>query len=219
MESHRRELDDEKRFDTLYEIQRKLAVEMPTIPRAGIAEGFDLAWPWLGNYQAIQHWNPNSRGSETWTRVLVRQVEGNRIIMLVVRLKYQYQHGTSGGSGMLTKERIDELVEMDKGRIDISLYTDEEIFEAELQRIFYTTWVFVGHESEIKEAGDYKTSYIGRIPVIVSRDENMEVHVLINRCAHRGPTVCQHLAGEPTASTVLGSSEAARHPFAGGAED
>jgi nitrite reductase/ring-hydroxylating ferredoxin subunit len=96
---------------------------------------------------------------------------------------------------MLTKERIDELVDMEKGRIDISLYTDEEIFEAELQRIFYTTWVFVGHESEIKEAGDYKTSYVGRIPVIVSRDENMEVHVLINRCAHRGPTVCQQEYG------------------------
>jgi phenylpropionate dioxygenase-like ring-hydroxylating dioxygenase large terminal subunit len=96
---------------------------------------------------------------------------------------------------MLTKERIDELVDMEKGRIDISLYTDEEIFEAELQRIFYTTWVFVAHESEIKEAGDYKTSYIGRIPVIVSRDENNEIHVLINRCAHRGPTVCQQEYG------------------------
>src|SRR5688572_23172926 len=96
---------------------------------------------------------------------------------------------------MLTKERIDELVDMNKGRIDISLYTDEEIFEAELQRIFYTTWVFIGHESEIAQSGDYKTSYIGRIPVILSRDENSEIHVLINRCAHRGPTVCQQEYG------------------------
>ena len=64
-----------------------------------------------------------------------------------------------------------------------------------MQRIFYTTWVYVGHESEIAQAGDYKTSYIGRIPVIVSRDENSEIHVLINRCAHRGPTVCQQEYG------------------------
>jgi phenylpropionate dioxygenase-like ring-hydroxylating dioxygenase large terminal subunit len=97
---------------------------------------------------------------------------------------------------MITKERIDELVQMaDHGRIDISLYTDEEIFEAEMQRIFYTTWVYVGHSSEIAQAGDYKTTYIGRIPVIVSRDENGEIHVLINRCAHRGPTVCQQEYG------------------------
>ncbi len=75
---------------------------------------------------------------------------------------------------VLDKARIDELVEMDKGRIDISLYTDEEIFEAELQRIFYTTWVFVGHESEVAQPGDYKTTYIGRIPVILSRDEDGE---------------------------------------------
>ncbi|MGE0057918.1 MAG: ABC transporter substrate-binding protein [Dehalococcoidia bacterium] len=68
MEAHRRELDDDKRFDILYDIQRKLAVEMPAIPRAGIAEGFDLVWPWLGNYNAVQHWNSNSRASETWTR-------------------------------------------------------------------------------------------------------------------------------------------------------
>jgi len=68
LEKHRRELDDEKRFDVLYEIQQKLAVEMPAIPRAGIAEGFDLAWPWLANYQAVQHWNSTSRATETWTR-------------------------------------------------------------------------------------------------------------------------------------------------------
>jgi hypothetical protein len=68
MDKHRRELDDDERFETLYEIQRKLAVEMPTIPRAGIAEGFELAWPWLANFNAFQYWNGTSRGSETFTR-------------------------------------------------------------------------------------------------------------------------------------------------------
>ncbi len=92
---------------------------------------------------------------------------------------------------MLTKERVDQLVDMNIGRVDISIYTDESIFEEEMQRIFYTTWVYVGHESEIAQPGDYKTSFIGRVPVILSRDEDNQVHVLINRCAHRGPTVCQ----------------------------
>ncbi len=96
---------------------------------------------------------------------------------------------------MLTKERVDELVQMDKGRIQISLYTDEAIFEEEMQNIFYKTWVFIGHTSEISQPGDYKTTYIGRIPVILSRDENGEIHVLINRCAHRGPAVCQYEYG------------------------
>jgi ABC-type transport system substrate-binding protein len=68
MDSHRRETDEGKRFDLLYEIQSKLAEEMPVIPRPGIAEGFDLAWPWLANYQSVQHWNANSRATETFTR-------------------------------------------------------------------------------------------------------------------------------------------------------
>ena len=93
------------------------------------------------------------------------------------------------------KDRVDELVDMDKGRLDISLYTDEGLFEEEMQRIFYKTWVFLGHASEIAHAGDYKTTYAGRIPVILSRDENGEIHVLINRCAHRGPAVCQYEYG------------------------
>jgi phenylpropionate dioxygenase-like ring-hydroxylating dioxygenase large terminal subunit len=62
---------------------------------------------------------------------------------------------------MLTKERVDQLVDMNIGRVDISIYTDESIFEEEMQRIFYTAWVYVGHESEVAQPGDYKTSFIG----------------------------------------------------------
>ena len=72
---------------------------------------------------------------------------------------------------MLTKERIDELVLLDKGRVDISVYTDEEIFEEEMQRIFYTTWIYVGHESEVPEAGTYVRKSLGRQPVILTQDD------------------------------------------------
>jgi phenylpropionate dioxygenase-like ring-hydroxylating dioxygenase large terminal subunit len=96
---------------------------------------------------------------------------------------------------MLTAERIDELVQLDRGRTHVAIYTDDEIFQEEMKRIFYTTWVFVGHVSEIPHPGDYKTSYIGQIPVILSRDEQGQVHVLVNRCSHRGTTVCQREYG------------------------
>jgi len=68
LQQHRRELDDEKRFEILYDIQRGLATEMPVIPRAGLAEGFDLVWPWLANFRALQTWNGNSRASEIYTK-------------------------------------------------------------------------------------------------------------------------------------------------------
>jgi phenylpropionate dioxygenase-like ring-hydroxylating dioxygenase large terminal subunit len=92
-----------------------------------------------------------------------------------------------------------ELVKHD--RVHTSLYTDPAIFADEMDKVFYSTWVWVGHASEIPEPGSFKTTYIGKQPVIVARDRKMKVHVLLNRCRHRGATVCEHKKGK-TASFV-----------------
>ena len=89
-----------------------------------------------------------------------------------------------------------ELVKHD--RVHTSLYTDPAIFDDEMDRVFYSTWVWVGHASEIPEAGSFKTTYVGKQPVIVARDRKMKVHVLLNRCRHRGATVCEHKKGKAT---------------------
>ena len=70
-----------------------------------------------------------------------------------------------------------------------TLYTDRQVFAEELEKIFYGTWVYVGHESEIPDIGNFKTTYIGEVPVIMSRADDGRVHVFINRCMHRGATV------------------------------
>ncbi|MFF5009756.1 Rieske 2Fe-2S domain-containing protein [Streptomyces phaeochromogenes] len=80
------------------------------------------------------------------------------------------------------------LVEGD--RVAGTLYTGPELFELEMDRIFHRTWVWVAHESEIAKAGDFKTAWIGRRPVIVSRDRRGGINVLLNRCRHRGASVC-----------------------------
>lgn len=87
-----------------------------------------------------------------------------------------------------------ELVKHD--RVHTSLYTDPAIFDDEMDKVFYSTWVWVGHASEIPEAGSFKTTYVGKQPVIVARDRKMKVHVLLNRCRHRGATVCEHKKGK-----------------------
>jgi phenylpropionate dioxygenase-like ring-hydroxylating dioxygenase large terminal subunit len=81
-------------------------------------------------------------------------------------------------------------------RVHSAVYTDERVFEAELQRIFGKTWIYVGHESEVPEAGDYRLRQIGRRPVIMIRAKDGVVNVLFNRCRHRGATVCQEDAGK-----------------------
>ncbi len=80
-------------------------------------------------------------------------------------------------------------------RVHTRAYTDPAVFEAEMERIFSRTWVYIGHESEIPHPGDYKTAHIGRQPVIVSRGDGGEIHVLVNRCVHRGSVVCRSPRG------------------------
>lgn len=80
-------------------------------------------------------------------------------------------------------------------RIHSSVFTDPDIFEAEMVRIFSKTWIFVGHESEVEQPGDYALKWIGKEPVIMSRDEDGQVHLLLNRCRHRGVSICQQERG------------------------
>ena len=74
-------------------------------------------------------------------------------------------------------------------RVHRSLYTDPEIFELELKRIFGAAWIYVGHESQIRNIGDYFCTAIGRKPIIVVRDVEGRLQVIHNQCAHRGAMV------------------------------
>jgi len=84
--------------------------------------------------------------------------------------------------------RIERLVRPDQ--IHSSLYTDEEIFQAELRHVWSESWVFVGHESEVAQPNDYVRKRIGLEEVVMTRDGRGQIHLVINRCAHRGATVC-----------------------------
>ncbi|MGI5466784.1 aromatic ring-hydroxylating oxygenase subunit alpha [Streptomyces sp. CA-132043] len=86
-------------------------------------------------------------------------------------------------------------------RVDVSLYTDPHLFEREMDRIFHRTWVWVAHESEIPEAGDFRTATVGRQPVIVTRDRRGGINVLLNRCRHRGASVCETPKGNANGFT------------------
>jgi phenylpropionate dioxygenase-like ring-hydroxylating dioxygenase large terminal subunit len=80
-------------------------------------------------------------------------------------------------------------------RVDGRIYTLEEVFEQEMERIFDHWWLYLGHGSEIPHAGDYRLTTMGRQPVILTRDEDGAVQVLMNRCRHRGNSVCQYERG------------------------
>lgn len=80
-------------------------------------------------------------------------------------------------------------------RIHTALYTDPKIFEEEMELIFNSTWVWVAHDSEIPSKNDWITAYVGKQPVIVNRDKHGTVRVMLNRCRHRGATICESKKG------------------------
>ncbi|WP_034160963.1 aromatic ring-hydroxylating oxygenase subunit alpha [Sphingomonas sp. ERG5] len=80
-------------------------------------------------------------------------------------------------------------------RVHSSLYKDAAIYDEEIERIFYRSWVWVAHSSEIPNPNDFITTHIGPQPVIVNRDRAGTVRVMVNRCRHRAATVCEKRRG------------------------
>jgi hypothetical protein len=66
------------------------------------------------------------------------------------------------------------------------LYIDEDVFDLEMEYLFASTWIFVGHESQIPNVGDYYTTTVGNEPVVMVRHTDKTIKVLYNRCPHRG---------------------------------
>ncbi len=89
---------------------------------------------------------------------------------------------------------VESLV--DGCRVNRRLYVDRELFALEMDRIFGRSWVFLCHDSEVGEPGEFRTIQIGNQPAIVTRDEHGDIQVLMNHCMHRGATVCQQSRGQ-----------------------
>lgn len=69
-------------------------------------------------------------------------------------------------------------------------YTDAEIFQIDLEQIFYTDWVFVAHSAELPKTGSYLTLQIGAYPILLTRAADGVIRAFVNSCRHRGARVC-----------------------------
>ena len=93
------------------------------------------------------------------------------------------------------------MVDLQSGRISREIFVNEEIYAEELERIFARTWLFVGHETQIPNPGDFTVSGMGEESVILCRDRAGEVHVFLNSCRHRGMKVCRYDEGNAAVLT------------------
>lgn len=92
------------------------------------------------------------------------------------------------------------------GEVHSSVLTSEEVFQAEMENIFQHAWVFVAHESEVPEPGDYCLKTVGGVELIVAHGDDGVIRIFFNRCRHRGSKVC---------SDTTGSANFFRCPFHG----
>ena len=81
---------------------------------------------------------------------------------------------------------MQSLVDMDKGTISREIFVSTDIYQQELERVFARTWLFIGHESQVPNPNDFFISRMGEESVILTRDRQGEIHVLLNTCMHRG---------------------------------
>ncbi|MGQ4619391.1 Rieske 2Fe-2S domain-containing protein [Nocardia sp. R7R-8] len=91
------------------------------------------------------------------------------------------------------------LVDHEQGLIDRRIMSDPDIYKQELVRIFARAWVFMCHDTQIPDVGDYFKTYIGEDQVIVVRAKDRSVQVMLNTCPHRGNSVCRPDSGNTKA--------------------
>ncbi|MEO7403729.1 MAG: aromatic ring-hydroxylating dioxygenase subunit alpha [Burkholderiales bacterium] len=98
---------------------------------------------------------------------------------------------------------VDSAPESHHFRVNRSTLVDPAVLERERRTIFDRCWIYVGHESEIRAPGDFKTRLICDRPIIFSRDESNRVRVFLNSCRHRGAVVCREAEGNAKGFTCF----------------
>jgi phenylpropionate dioxygenase-like ring-hydroxylating dioxygenase large terminal subunit len=84
----------------------------------------------------------------------------------------------------------------DVTRVPFWVYRDEGLPKVEQERVFEgPVWNFLCLDSEIVEPGDWRTTVVGRMPVVVVRDADGSIAAFENRCVHRGALICLDNAG------------------------
>jgi phenylpropionate dioxygenase-like ring-hydroxylating dioxygenase large terminal subunit len=84
------------------------------------------------------------------------------------------------------------------GTVDRRIFSDSAIFELEMEQIFARAWLFMCHDSQIPNVGDFFMTSMGQDRVIVVRDNLGQPQVLVNSCRHRGNAVCRAEEGHAT---------------------
>jgi phenylpropionate dioxygenase-like ring-hydroxylating dioxygenase large terminal subunit len=92
----------------------------------------------------------------------------------------------------------------DLTRVPYWVYQDPDVYRDELAKIYEgPVWNYLCLEADVPHAGDYVTTYMGELPVVVTRDTDGSIHAFENRCAHRGSLICLENSGNAKTLTCV----------------
>jgi p-cumate 2,3-dioxygenase subunit alpha len=100
---------------------------------------------------------------------------------------------------VMNKNEIEKLIIDDRARglfkVNRRAFTDRDILEFERREIFDRCWLYAGHESEIRNPGDFVSREVGGRPIFLVRDKDGGLRAFLNTCPHRGNLVCREKSG------------------------
>jgi len=96
---------------------------------------------------------------------------------------------------------VKQVVDAEHGLVSRRIFIEPEIYAQELERIFARCWLFLCHESQVPQPGDFFSTSMGEDPVLVVRDSAGQVHAFLNVCRHRGNRLCRADAGNAATFT------------------
>lgn len=104
------------------------------------------------------------------------------------------------------RDAPESLVRAGGAEVGIRAFHDEGVYLAELEKIFARCWLFIGHESQLRNPGDYISTRMGEDEIVVARNSEGGIRAFLNSCRHRGAKVCR---------ADQGNSRAFRCPYHG----
>jgi phenylpropionate dioxygenase-like ring-hydroxylating dioxygenase large terminal subunit len=96
---------------------------------------------------------------------------------------------------------LSSLVDPDNGLISRRIHIEPEIYQQELEQIFARCWLFLCHESQVPNPGDFMTTYMAEDPILVVRGTDGKIRAFLNTCRHRGNRVCRADVGNAASFT------------------